>query len=242
MRTTTLALLLMSLAVPAFAADDPYKVKLLLGGGYQLGSPDFDQTLSIDQFQEKATIATNYSADKAPGLDVGIQWNAFRSIGFSASGTLYDRDLAGTYNASFPHPFFFNQPRTATGDIAGKLKETAGHLNLVVFGKSGSLDLSAWGGVSLFKVEADLLQNVVYSQQYPYDTVTVTSVPVGKAKDSPIGFNVGASVDYRFSRSIGLGIQGRFARAKAKLTAGSNPTVEVDAGGLQVGGGLRIYF
>jgi hypothetical protein len=242
MRNTMLALLLATVAVPALAADDPYKVKLLLGGGYQLGSPEFDQTLSFDQFQEQATIATSYSADKALGLDVGIQWNAFRSIGFQVAGTLYDRDLAGTWNASFPHPFFFDQPRTATGDVTGKMKETAGHLSLVFFGKSGNLDLSAWGGVSLFKVEADLLQNVEYSQAYPYDSVTVTSVPLGKGEDSPIGFNIGASVDYRFSKSIGLGVQGRFARAKAKLAAGGSPEVEVDAGGLQLGGGLRIYF
>jgi hypothetical protein len=242
MRNTTLALLLSIAALPAVAADDPYKVKLLLGGGYQLGSEAFDQTLSFDQYLESATIATAYEADKAPGLDVGIQWNAFKSVGFSLGATLYNRDLAGTFNASFPHPLFFDEPRTATGTISGKMKETAGHLNVVFFGKSGSLDLSAWAGVSLFKVDAELLRTVEYSQAYPYDTVTVTNAPLASADDTPIGFNVGASVDYRFSKSIGFGVQGRFARAKAKLAAGGSPEVEVDAGGLQVGGGLRFYF
>lgn len=242
MRNTMLALFLSALAVPALAADDPYKVKLLLGGGYQLGTSSFDQSVSFPQYQETATINTSYDADKAPGLDVGIQWNAFRSVGFSIGGTLYDRDLTGTFEASIPHPFFFNEPRTATGDVTGKMKEAAGHLNVVFFGKSGNLDLSAWGGVSIFKVEADILSTVSYSETYPYDTITVTGAPTGKGKDTPIGFNVGASVDYRFSKSIGFGIQGRFARAKAKLALGENPEVEVDAGGLQVGGGLRIYF
>jgi hypothetical protein len=242
MRRTTLALFLAVACLPAHAADDPYKVKLLLGGGYQLGSEDFSQTLSFDQFLETASVANSYSADKAPGIDVGIQWNAFRSLGFSVAGTLYNRDLSGSYAASFPHPLFFSQPRTADGEVSGKMKETAGHLNLVFFGRSGSLDLSAWGGVSLFKVQADLIQSVQYSQAYPFDSVTVTSVPVARSEDSPIGFNFGASADYRFSKSVGFGVQGRFARAKAKLAAPNGPDVEVNAGGLQVGGGLRIYF
>lgn len=223
-------------------ADDSYRFKILLGGGYELGTQAFTQTISFDQFQEKVTIATAYTADKAPGVDVGVQFNAFKHVGFSVAATLYNRDLKGTYNASFPHPFFFDQVRTASGSLSGKQKETAGHVNLVVFGASGALDLSAWAGVSFFKVEADVLQNVLYSQSYPYDTVTVTSAPQAKASDSPIGFNLGASVDWRFAKNIGLGIQGRYARAKAKFAVTNAPAAEVNAGGFQAGAGIRFYF
>jgi opacity protein-like surface antigen len=242
MRSATLLLLLGVAAAPALAADDSYRVKLLLGGGYQLGTQEFSQTISFDQFLEKATIATSYTADKAPGIDVGIQFNAFKHVGLSVAGTLYDRDLKAAYNASFPHPLFFDKARAATGSLSGKQKEAAGHVNLVVFGHSGALDLSAWAGVSLFKVEADVLENVVYSQSYPYDSVTVTSTPQTKVNDSPIGFNVGASVDWRFAKNVGFGIQGRYARAKAKFTVTNAPTVEVDAGGFQAGAGIRFYF
>jgi hypothetical protein len=241
MRSTILTLALSALALPALAADDPYKVKLMLGAGYQLGTEEFSQTRSFDLYQETATIGTNYSADKAVGFDGAIQWNAFRSIGFQLAGTMYDRDLAATVDASFPHPLFFDRARTATGTVDGKMKETAAHLSVVFFGHSGNLDLSGWAGVSLFKVKADIVQDVQYSQAYPYDTVTVTNVPTAQADDSPIGFNAGASVDYRFSKTIGLGVQARYARAKAKL-AGVDQEIEVDAGGFQVGGGLRIYF
>src|SRR6185295_3169190 len=126
--------------------------------------------------------------------------------------------------------------------FTGKVKETAGHLNVVFFGHSGDLDLSAWGGVSLFQVEGDILTDVQYSEAYPYDTVTVTGTPTAKIDDSPIGFNVGGSVDFRFSKTIGLGVQARYSHAKAKLAGGDGPEIEVDAGGFQVGGGLRIYF
>jgi opacity protein-like surface antigen len=242
MRCATLLLLLPVAAAPALAADHPDRVKILLGAGYQLGTYEFSQTISFDQFQEQATIATAYTADKAPGLDVGIQFNAFKHVGFSAAATLYNRDLAGSYSASFPHPLYFDQARTATGSVSGKQKETAGHVNVVVFGASGKLDLSAWVGVSFFKVAADVLENVVYSQSYPYDSVTVTSAPQTKASDSPIGWNLGASAERRFAKNIGFGIQVRYARAKAKFAVTNAPTVEVDAGGFQAGVGIRFYF
>ena len=243
MRNTILAIAVSALAVPALAADDPYKIKLMLGGGYELGNEAFSQTRSFDLYRETATVTAAYDADSALGLDVGVQWNAFKSIGFQLSGTMYDRDLTASVTGSFPHPLYFDQPRSVEASATGKMKETAGHLNVVLFGKSGSLDLSAWGGVSLFNVEADVVQNVVFTEAYPYDTVTVTGTPAQKAKDSPIGFNVGGSADYRFSKTIGLGVQARFAKAKAKLPGGGGqPDIEVDAGGFQIGGGLRIYF
>ena len=242
MRAVLAVLTLSVLATPALAADDSYRFKLLLGGGYQLGTSSFSQTASFDQYQEKATITTAYTADKAPGLDAGVQFNAFKHVGFSAAVTVYNRDISGTYSASFPNPLFFGKPRAATGTVSGKQKETAGHVNVVVFGKSGKVDLSAWAGVSFFKVDADLLENVLYSQAYPYDSVSVTSAPKTKVSDSPIGFNIGASADWRFSKNVGVGVQGRFAGAKAKFAVPNASAVDVDAGGFQLGGGIRFYF
>lgn len=241
MRAAT-TLLLLCAAAPAFAVDDPYKVKLLIGGGYEVGTKSFSQTVSLTQYLETATIATAYEADAAPGGDVAVQFNAFKHVGFSLAGTVYERDLSGSFDASFPHPFHFDQPREATGSVSGKMKERAGHASVVVFGHNGSLDFSGWAGVSLFKVEADLLANVNYSQSYPYDSVTVTTTPTTKASDQPIGFNVGGSLDWRFSKSIGFGIQARFSQAKPKFSVPNAADVEVDAGGFQVGAGLRVYF
>jgi len=241
MRATT-TLLLMCATTPALAADDPYRFKVLLGGGYEVGTQSFSQTISLSQYQETATITTSYEAKSAPGIDVGFQFNAFKHVGFALAGTLYDRDLDGEFVASFPHPFFFNQNREATGSVSGKMKESAGHLSVVAFGHNGSFDFSGWAGVSLFKVQADLLSNVNYSQEYPYDTVTVTSTPMTRVSDQPFGFNLGASLDYRFSKSVGFGIQGRFSQAKAKFSVPNAGDTEVNAGGFQVGGGLRIYF
>src|SRR5512135_3414661 len=110
MRASTTVLALSIMAVPVLAADDPYRVKVLVGGGYQLDSQTFSQTISFDQYHETATITNSYAVDKAPGFDLAVQVNVFKHIGFSAAGTIYSRDLKATYDASFPHPLFFNQP------------------------------------------------------------------------------------------------------------------------------------
>jgi hypothetical protein len=242
MRARTLAVVLSIVAAPAWAADPPTHVKVLVGGFYQLGTQSYSQTISFDQYQETATIANSYTADKAPGFDVGVEYDAFKHLGFSVAGTFCNRDLNASYDASFPHPLFFDTPRTATGEIAGKQKETAWHVNVVAFGRSGAFEFSGWAGVSFFKVEADLLENVTYSQSYPYDTVTVTATPTTRASDSPVGFNVGASADWRFSPHVGAGILARFTRATAQFTVTNATSVDVDAGGVQVGAGLRFYF
>lgn len=241
MRAAT-TIICLALSTPALAADGPYKFKLLLGAGYEPTAIDFSQTLSESQYQETASVTTTYTADKAPGIDIGLQWQAGKHVGVQLAGTRYDRDVTGAFSASFPHPLYYNRPRTASGSVTGKMTETAGHLSLVLFGQSGSLDVSGWAGVSFFDVKADLLEDVTVSQSYPFDTVTVTSTPVGSVSDTAVGFNAGASLDWRFAKSVGFGVQGRFAQAKAKLATPNGGPLEVTAGGFAVGAGLRFYF
>ena len=127
MRAAT-ALLLSCAAAPAFGSDDIYRVKLLLGGGYEVGTRSFSQTVSFEQFAEAATITTAYEAEAAPGFDVAVQFNAFRRVGFSLAGTFYERDLGGSFEASFPHPLFFDQPRAAVpATSTARRTTTLGH-------------------------------------------------------------------------------------------------------------------
>jgi hypothetical protein len=49
-------------------------------------------------------------------------------------------------------------------------------------------------------------------------------------------------VFWMFSQQVGVGGLFRFARASVDLDTEDNRTVSVDAGGLYIGGGLRIVF
>src|SRR5262249_26364762 len=137
-------LLILVLAAPALAQDASApprtRFKVMLGAGYDVSGTDFPESQSIPLYRENATIDTSYKVDKAPGVDVALQWNAAQHFGVQLAVTRFSRDLAGSFAASFPHPLYFDQPRKVSGDVSGTLSETAVHLSAVAFGTQGKLD------------------------------------------------------------------------------------------------------
>ena len=97
-------------------------------------------------------------------------------------------------------------------------------------------------GPSWFNVNQDLVTDVAYTELYPYDAAAFSSATVSRATKSKVGYNVSADVGLRLSRNVGVGGIVRFSRASLDLVAANATTAKVDAGGLQVGGGLRVFF
>jgi hypothetical protein len=220
------------------------RVKLELDGAFGATSSTFTESRPITEFAEDGVINTDYKGKAGPGFEIGIQFRFTRNLGVNAAFGLLNRDEEATFDARLPHPLFFNRDREVNGTLDGyKLTETAIHLGLVLMGSGGSLDYSVFAGPSMIKVESDILDRIQYSHTYPYDTVTVTATPARTLDDNPIGFHLGGSVDYRFSERFGLGTKVRFSQAKAKLVpTDGGQQIDVDAGGLQVTGGIRIFF
>lgn len=218
------------------------EARIFLNGLYNVSSLKYSDSRTFTEFIEQGTLDTKYEAKAAFGFEGGLQYNFIKHLGLAASFASVTRDASGSYSASLPHPLYLDRPREVAGEAASlEYKESVVHSDVVVSGRSGSLRFGVFAGASFFNVKADLLERVQYSQTYPYDTVTVTGTPLQKAEDSPIGWNAGASVDYALGAHFGLGVQGRFSRAKAELAAGQG-TVKVDVGGLDVAFGVRIYF
>lgn len=216
---------------------------LAVQGAFAPTGYDFDSSRTFTEFAEEGSIDAAYDSGKGPGFEAGITWNFKPNLGVALSGGLVQRDASATFQASLPHPLFLNQDREAEGTVEDlDLTETTGHLDLVYTGRSGSLDFSVFAGPSFFSVKADVLGQPTYSHAYPYDEVTNVNPARTSTDATGFGFNVGAGIAYRFSSSVGFGIQGRFSRAAIELEPASGETVELDAGGLTVAAGLRIYF
>ena len=225
---------------PAHAAG---KARLFVNGAFAASSLDFNEHRSFSEFAEQGSIASAYKEKTGPGFELGLQYNFSRHLGLAASFYITNRDGSGSYEAALPHPLYLDKPRAASGTLGNlSYKENAGLLDVVWSGSKGKWDVLLMGGVTLFKVTADLVDRIQYSQSYPYDSVTVSGTTKASSSDSPVGFNLGGGLDYRFSSRFGLGAQARFARAKAKLVPSQGNSVEIDAGGLQVAAGARIYF
>lgn len=223
----------------------PPRLRIVLNGTANFDKLTFDGSRQFTEFAEEGRQDADYTSRTAAGGEVGIQFNLTRWLGIGAAFNLNRRDGRASYAATLPHPLYFNQPRSKTGEVDRlRYEERVFHWDLIFSSGAGPLGVYVFGGASFFRVDADLLGRLQYTHVYPYDSaqVTVTDVPAVTASDNPIGYNAGAGLDYRFGAHVGFGAQARFSRARVSLAPAPDATVELDAGGFQVAVGARFYF
>src|SRR5262245_37080269 len=231
------ALAACGLAGRATAADT--KGKLLVTGSFGVGAVDYSETRTFTQFVEQGRIDAAYTNSGKVGVELGLQYNLVPHFGLQAGYALNNRDTDATITASIPHPFYFNQPRTATAQATDySYRESIIFVDLVGNGRSGKWEYDVFAGVSFFKVEPDVVSEIQFNQTYPYDSVTITGTPKTSLSANKTGYNVGANLDYHFSEHVGFGIQGRYSRAKFSFVTTPGNNLDLDAGGFQAGAGI----
>lgn len=221
------------------------KVRVSINVGAQLSSTTFSSTTTTTPvFLETASINTSYTVPKGKLFDGGFLYRPFGRFGVGVSLSSFSERSDGAITGSIPHPFFFNTPRTLTGTAASlERSEFAADIQAAYLYQSRRYDVVISGGPTIFRVSQDLVSNAAYTETYPYDSVTFTSATIVKAEGTKTGFNVGADIAYKLSKALGVGGLVRFSRATVSLPLTSSASgVSVDAGGLQVAGGVRFYF
>ena len=254
MRIRTIAPLLMAsmlfptLALRAHAQEaapaERGRFTLSLNGAFGLGTVSYESAGRFRLFAEEASLDAAYENASGGGFEAGLAFRFNRRFGVGAAFTSLSRDGRADYRAEIPHPLYLARNRLVESTQDGlSYEEKAGHLDLVVSGRRGAVDLTAFAGPSLFSVKSSFLTGPPQiTQTYPYDTVAVISVP-REAGDAPaLGFNLGAGIDFRVARHVALGAQARFSRASLELERPNADAVLVDAGGLQLTGGVRFLF
>ena len=153
-------------------------------------------------------------------------------ISFTGYASKSDTQVTGT----IPHPFFFNRPRSLSGDVSGlSAGESGVHLQLrALLPVSRDIPVSIFGGPSFFQVEQDVVTGVHWTEAFPYDSVTFTSAMTETRSESGAGFNIGADVGYFMSRHFGVGGRVLYASGTVESPSASGTgSVETKAGGLR---------
>lgn len=239
---STLAFSLLAAAGVRAQSESPSRARLFVNGSFSVGSLGYSEARRYTLFAEESTLNADYTADSTPGFELGVRYNFRGGLGAAVAFGKTDRDGSVAVQTGLPHPFFFDQKRDVSLSRDGfPYSETALHFDLVYTKRTGSLELSAFAGGSRIKVEARVVSSLSFSQQYPFDTATLVDLPATTVEGSPFGFNVGGGLDYVMGR-LGLGAQVRYSRATAKLVPAEGNTLEVNAGGLQVAAGVRLFF
>jgi hypothetical protein len=239
-----LVLVLTLAASPAAAQTWSERVHISVNAAFQATTNDFSDRFEFERNLEKGSTEVDYPVQGGFIFDVGGGVRLWKNLGAGVSVSYFTRDDMAATTSSFPHPFFFNQPREVTGEATGVQRtETAVHVQaLYLVNPGGRLRIVLSGGPTFVTVEQDLVTEVAITETFPYDTATFASAQKSRQNGSAVTFNAGADVMWMLGRSFGVGGLVRFSRASVDLDAPGNRTITVDAGGVYAGGGIRILF
>ena len=98
------------------------------------------------------------------------------------------------------------------------------------------------GRAVILQGEAGVRRERVVHRRLPVRRARVHRRLVDASTGNKTGFNAGADVGIRLSSHAGVGALVRFSRARIPFVVPDGTTVTSDAGGIQVAGGLRLYF
>ena len=220
-----------------------YRLAITINGVQGTDTLSFADTNQFELFKEPAQIENVYSDPRSGGYEIGAQFRIVGPLAVSATVQRFANDREASYTASLPHPFFFDRFRELSGTSSGLThEETAVHLDAVFTKTWGPLTLDAFGGPSWFQTKTEVLVDILYEEAFPYDEVLFQGVEGRVLESRPIGFNVGASATFRIAGIFGVDFGVRYSEARSKLFVEEGREIELDAGGLSVGAGLRFFF
>jgi hypothetical protein len=225
-------------------AQQPSKERVVLSlNGGLAANKGFTEDSTFKLFAEDSEFSANH---KGTGLtvDATIGTRLWRNLAISVGVSAIEIKQDVNVTANLSHPFYLDRHRQINGsDCCLMHREIGIHIQPTwVVPISDWLHLSIFGGPTFFKLDQDLIKSVKFNHSYPFDTASFNGTTTETKSGSAIGFNAGIDVNLYFSRVFGIGWMARISHATVKLTSVNGDTISADAGGLQVGAGLRLRF
>ncbi len=229
-------------ASPPESSSRP-RFAVFLNGNVGTEPLQFGDSRSFDLFGERALIDSRYADAKPQGPEVGALLRIVGPIAVGASYESFRNERTALYTASLPHPFFYDRFREISGALSGlSHEETAVHVDAAVTKTMGPLTLDVVGGPSWFFTKTEVLSDLLYDEVFPFDSVVPQGVQTQLFENRLLGFNVGASATYRIAGIFGVDFAVRYSRAEMRFLLDETRVLELQAGGLRLGAGLRFLF
>jgi hypothetical protein len=217
---------------------------LALNGVYKVDAQEFRDSGTFLASAEEGRFDSRYAVKSGPMIDVSGGVLLTRAVGVGVGVSRYRRSTPVTLAASVPHPFYFDRPRTVSGDVAGLTRAELGvHLQARgAFPVGQRLTVTLFAGPSYFDVSQDVVTGVVYADAYPFDEAIFQSAGTATGSKSALGFNAGGDVAMFFTPRVGIGFSVQFAGANVDLPSTAGGAIRVKAGGVSTGAGLRFRY
>jgi hypothetical protein len=215
--------------------------------GVQSGSHSFTATSRPQIYGEAAQITVPYEVGSGLLLDFAGRVRVWKNLGVGLGLAWFSHTDQPTLSAQIPSPVFVESPRSATastGDL--KHKEMAVDIDFLwMFSLSSKFSVAAVVGPAFINVKQDLVNSLTTNDASippPYNPVTITSVGTESQSGWAKGVNAGVDALYTITPTFGVGVIARYLAGSTDLTTSSGSTVNVDAGGFQIAGGVRYRF
>ena len=231
-------------AGPAGAQE---RLRISANVGQQASTTTVSQEQPFDQYFEQGSFTFERTIPQSVIYDFGAMVRVWRSLYAGGALSVFDQSGAGTVTARVPHPLQFNKPRTTSGEIAdANRREYGQHITVGwAIPASGGLDFILSGGPSFFNTQQLFVTRLNVSLQdevFPFEELAFPRADTETLRQNVIGYNAGVDMTWRLNRRIGLGLLVRYSAGKKEFIPTGALPVEVTAGGLHAGGGIRVLF
>lgn len=211
--------------------------------GAQTNAERLSEGTTFERYFEPVSLTAELPKAPIPFVGGGVAIRVAGSLGVGLGVSYLSSEDEATIAARVPHPFYFGQARDVDGTASIYHAELATHLGIVYVVGSPRVTVALSGGPSFVKLDQDLVTDLDFTEAYPYDVVSFADVKVERVSESKVGYHVAADIAWSLTRRWGVGGLLRVTRARVSLKRPGDVAVgEMNLGGLQVGGGLRIFF
>lgn len=212
----------------------------------QLNTGMFTDRVEFVQDFEEGYVESNYTVGATPGVDVMAGVRLWKYVGVGAGvTTMLQSGVATEVSARLPHPLYFGRSRTVTGVTTMDRKELRVHLfGFAAVPVSERVRVTVFGGPTMFRGEQGLVDVVEVIDSYPFNPVIAGPQSISETVQtiSTVGFHVGADVTMFFTKAVGVGAMVKYTKGTFEMNAADGDKMSTEAGGVQVGGGLRLIF
>jgi hypothetical protein len=218
---------------------------------FQLLDNDFSESLSFPDVlrrTENVTFFAGYEPVRGPLIDVGAGIRVTGRLGVGATASWFMRSASGSFDLKVPSPLVPNQPLALMGSTTGLTRNELGvHIQALYalpLGNEATVVLG--GGPTVFRARQELIRSIEFDTLPGFTTLRLNDTLVTEVDKTAVGFNVSANVIWSLGSHFGVGAVTRYARATATVDPGAETNVpraiEMQLGGLHIGGGIRLLF
>ena len=213
-------------------ATEQFFLNVNVGG--ELATRTINATATKSVYDETATLSSSQPIGRGVVVDFDggyrVRENFFAGVLFSIFGTSSDASTT----ASIPDPIFFNRPKTVTGSTNGLKRSEVTVAPHATWARplTDNLDITLSGGIAIIHLSQHLVGN--------FDVTPPQTVAILDTTESGSGVGPLLQVDviYNLKTRYAVGGYVRYAGAKVDLPS----VADLNVGGMQVGGGIRLRF